>query len=107
MTLPVFKTGGRLFEAAVCSTHMRFRQFSIVNSAVVQTGCFLMKDGSRTPSLLLLSLGLAIVPVACAAYPFYVIRPSRPQGARELAAALFMKQVSRRCRRSAPCLLRR
>jgi hypothetical protein len=52
-----------------------------------------MKDGSRKASLLLFSLGLAIVPVACAAYPFYVIRPFRAQGARELAAALFVKQV--------------
>lgn len=35
----------------------------------------------------------AVVSLACVAYPLYVIRPFRAQGARELAAALFVLRV--------------
>lgn len=52
-----------------------------------------MRPAPRKAYLLLFSLALALVSLACAAYPFYVIRPFRAQGARELAAALFLKQV--------------
>jgi hypothetical protein len=43
--------------------------------------------------LLLLSVALALVSLACSAVPLYVIRPFRYQGARELAVVLFVKQV--------------
>src|SRR5580704_9577635 len=48
----------------------------------------------RSPGVLLsVSLVLALVSLASSAVPLYVIRPFRHQGARELAAALFVKQV--------------
>jgi hypothetical protein len=42
---------------------------------------------------LLLCLVLAIASLACMVYPLYVIRPFRHQGARELALALWVKQI--------------
>jgi hypothetical protein len=36
---------------------------------------------------------LALISLACFAYPLYVIRPFRYQGARELAAALFVLRI--------------
>ena len=48
--------------------------------------------GSLIP--LLLSAGAAIVGCASAAYPMFVIRPFRHQGASELALALAMKQMA-------------
>src|SRR5277367_3111504 len=48
--------------------------------------------GSLTP--LLLSAAAAVVGCASAAYPMFVIRPFRHQGARELALALALKQVA-------------
>lgn len=36
---------------------------------------------------------LALASLACFAYPFYVIRPFRHQGARELSAALLVLQI--------------
>src|SRR5271170_5681739 len=48
--------------------------------------------GPVTP--LLLSAGAAIVGFGCFAYPMFVIRPFRYQGARELAAALAVKQAA-------------
>jgi hypothetical protein len=44
-------------------------------------------------TLLFLSFGLAVISVGCFAIPLYVIRPFRHQGARELAIALFVKQI--------------
>jgi hypothetical protein len=52
-----------------------------------------MKDALRRNWLLLSSLVLALVSLACVAIPFYVIRPFRTQGTRELAIALFVQQV--------------
>jgi Protein of unknown function (DUF3179) len=43
---------------------------------------------------LLLSAGAAVAGFACFAYPMYVIRPFRYQGARELAVALAVKQAA-------------
>ncbi len=51
------------------------------------------KPARASTLLLLLSLALALVSLACSAVPLYVIRPFRSQGARELAAALVLKQV--------------
>jgi hypothetical protein len=53
----------------------------------------MIKVSRSSTLLLLLSLALALVSLACSAVPLYVIRPFRYQGARELAAALFLKQV--------------
>jgi hypothetical protein len=54
-----------------------------------------MRKVSRSSTvLLLLSVASALVSLACSVLPIYVIRPFRPQGARELAVALFVKQVS-------------
>jgi len=53
-----------------------------------------MRKVSRSSTVLLLfSLALALVSLACSAVPLYVIRPFRYQGARELAAALFVIRV--------------
>jgi len=53
-----------------------------------------MKKMWRSPGVLLsVSLVFALVSLASSAVPLYVIRPFRHQGARELAAALFVKQV--------------
>jgi hypothetical protein len=41
----------------------------------------------------LLLLACSLVSFACFAVPMYVIRPFRHQGARELAVALFVKQI--------------
>jgi hypothetical protein len=51
------------------------------------------KTSRRSTGLLLFSIALALVSLACSAVPLYVIRPFRHQGARELAVALFLKQV--------------
>jgi Protein of unknown function (DUF3179) len=53
-----------------------------------------MDKAWRSPGVLLsVSVVLALVSLASSALPLYVIRPFRHQGARELAAALFVKQV--------------
>lgn len=53
-----------------------------------------MKNLSRSQQILLsVSLVLALVSLASSAFPLYVIRPFRHQGARELTAALFVKQI--------------
>jgi hypothetical protein len=53
-----------------------------------------MRKVSRSSTVLLLfSLALALVSLACSAVPLYVIRPFRYQGTRELAAALFVIRV--------------
>jgi hypothetical protein len=53
-----------------------------------------MRKVWRSPGVLLsVSLVLALVSLASSAFPLYVIRPFRHQGARELAAALLVKQV--------------
>jgi hypothetical protein len=53
-----------------------------------------MRQPIRTARLLLVSmLLLALVSLACFAFPMYVIRPFRHQGAGELAVALFIKQI--------------
>jgi Protein of unknown function (DUF3179) len=53
-----------------------------------------MTHSSRKSTVaLLFSLVLAIAALACMAFPLYVIRPFRYQGPRELAVALFVKQV--------------
>lgn len=44
-------------------------------------------------SILVLVAVLTLVSMACFAYPLYVIRPFRHQGARELAAALFVLRI--------------
>jgi|SRR5271165_2849486 len=48
--------------------------------------------GPLTP--LLLSAGVALAGLACFAYPMFVIRPFRHQGALELAVALAVKQAA-------------
>ncbi len=50
-----------------------------------------MKSSARTPWMLLLLACLA-VSLVLVAYPLYVIRPFRAQGARELAAALALSR---------------
>jgi hypothetical protein len=53
-----------------------------------------MKNLWRSPQILLsVSLVLALVSLTSSAFPLYVIRPFRHQGARELAAALHLKQI--------------
>jgi uncharacterized protein DUF3179 len=94
VVLPVFKTGGRLFEATVCSTHTHFRHKASNNGCSMNwvfTNMAMVSRKSTVP--LLVSFLLAIASLACMVYPLYVIRPFRHQGARELAAALFVKQV--------------
>jgi len=49
---------------------------------------------SRTVRFLALgAAALALISLACFAFPLYVIRPFRHQGSTELAVALFVKQI--------------
>ena len=55
-----------------------------------------MPVDATSRNLRFLALGaaaLALISLACFAFPLYVIRPFRHQGSTELAAALFVKQI--------------
>lgn len=51
------------------------------------------QDNGKARLLLSIAAFLALVSLVCFAFPMYVIRPFRHQGAGELSAALFVKQV--------------